>query len=279
MYNNTQTIVITKSKVSRMKKNYCWINRSAIWEHGKLLGSDGVAILMVISCCLNDRTMRSFPSQGYIARTLGIAKITVNRYLKLLESVGYIERDLKNGVKTFYKLTQPVVNIEVNSGFVLQGNEVGVISREPLPLSPENRINQNITNRINTLTQHPTKTEANASLNVAFPKPPINKTKKSVNHYSEGFEAWWKLYPARNGIKAGKPDAYKKFLKIEDIPSLITATKAYAASKEVKEGFAKDAVRFLKDGVWDAWRGQRIDSKPIVDAFDRYRNMKPEDLA
>lgn len=100
----------------------------------------------------------------------------------------------------------------------------------------------------------------------------MDKKPSGRREYTPAFEEWWKLYPARNGIKVGKPDAFKKFLKIKDLEALTTATKAYASSKEVKEGYAKDGVRFLKEGVWEAWRGQRIDSKPIVDGFARYND-------
>lgn len=249
--------------------DYCWINRSAIREHGRLLGSDGVAILMVISCCLNDKTMLCFPSQAHIARTLGISKITVNRYLKVLEVAGFIERDLKSGVKTYYKLTQPIGNIEVSSGLVLNQNEAGVISTVPLVVSPQYRINHNITNRNNTNT--------GVCVLETSTKQQINKTQKSG--YTPEFEAWWAIYPARGGQKHGKKLALSQFLKIKDKSLIMDATKAYAKSDRAIKGFAQDPHRFLKNEDLEAWRGQKIDSKPIVDGFDRYRNQKPEDLA
>ncbi len=72
---------------------------------------------------------------------------------------------------------------------------------------------------------------------------------------NEAFEEFWEAYPARNGKKLLKADAQEAFKRIKDgdIPLLLQAVGNYAVSKTATDGFAKDAVRFLKKDVWRDW--------------------------
>lgn len=75
--------------------------------------------------------------------------------------------------------------------------------------------------------------------------------------YSLDFEIIWALYPARNGMKREKNASWKKFkknfTKAEDIAELKKAIVNYSKSQEVKDGFARDMVRFLKPDFWMEW--------------------------
>lgn len=104
-------------------------------------------------------------------------------------------------------------------------------------------------------------------INTSFKK--INKKifkEKDINTYAENeklfsakeenFEKFWKIYPARNGKKLLKDDAKKFFIekiKDEDFSLLMKAVENYAISKTVTDGFAKDAIRFLKKDFWRSW--------------------------
>lgn len=74
----------------------------------------------------------------------------------------------------------------------------------------------------------------------------------------ERFNKFWIIYPARNGIKLGKPEAKNKFFRLNDKDSLliIQATINYANSKDVKAGIGiRDAHRFIRDGKGiERWR-------------------------
>ena len=74
----------------------------------------------------------------------------------------------------------------------------------------------------------------------------------------ERFNKFWNIHPARNGRKVGKPEAKKKFLKLNDKDSIliIQATKNYAISKDVKDGIGiRDPHRFIRDGKGnERWR-------------------------
>ncbi len=70
------------------------------------------------------------------------------------------------------------------------------------------------------------------------------------------FDQFWNLYPKRNGKKHGKMDCTRHFKKnvfAYDYDVILTATKHYANSREVKEGFARDPIRFLKKDYWREW--------------------------
>ncbi|MGD0488851.1 MAG: replication protein [Syntrophorhabdales bacterium] len=77
--------------------------------------------------------------------------------------------------------------------------------------------------------------------------------KKESTFSPSDFDTFWNLYPKRNGRKAGKVECLdwcEHHLKNGDGALLLQAVKNYAASKEPKEGFARDPIRFLKKDFW-----------------------------
>ena len=71
------------------------------------------------------------------------------------------------------------------------------------------------------------------------------------------FEAFWKLYPTRNGKKVGKQETLNLFIKSiatpEDYADLISAVKNYRICEQIENGYAKDPIRFLKNNFWKDW--------------------------
>lgn len=124
----------------RVMKDWFWINRSAIREHGKMLGATPIAVLAVLACCENDESRDCFPSISYISNTLNTGRATVMRAIKLLESFGYLEKTKINGRKNIYKLTTP-------TGVVLTGNHTSTTT-ELVPVPPQNSKEHNIKNII-----------------------------------------------------------------------------------------------------------------------------------
>lgn len=81
----------------------------------------------------------------------------------------------------------------------------------------------------------------------------INKKELTPNGI---FELFWKEYPGRNGQKLGKKEAREKYITIlkSASPALILqAVRNYKLSKTATDGFARDAVRFLKKDYWRGW--------------------------
>lgn len=90
---------------------------------------------------------------------------------------------------------------------------------------------------------------------VKLPDLPAGKPEMTDEAYSEEFESLWKLYPSRNGVKAEKKAAFRKFknLKKIDKDALKKAILNYAKGPDAKRGFARDMVRFLKEDYWPMW--------------------------
>jgi hypothetical protein len=80
-----------------------------------------------------------------------------------------------------------------------------------------------------------------------------NNGKKNIYPFS--FEDFWKKYPARNGRKVGKKSAMAQFQKLgpDDHGHLLQAVCNYSESKQARDGYAKDAERFLKNDFWRDW--------------------------
>ena len=71
----------------------------------------------------------------------------------------------------------------------------------------------------------------------------------------ETFEYFWSIYPRRNGKKLGKAKAERMFMKMkpEEIDDVFVALANYNKSKQVHDGFACDAPRFLRKDYYMDW--------------------------
>lgn len=70
------------------------------------------------------------------------------------------------------------------------------------------------------------------------------------------FDEFWKAYPSRRGRKADRPkahDAWKRLSFIERLDVMVCLVN-YAAECRNGDTLAKDAHRWLRPGIWDAWR-------------------------
>lgn len=74
-------------------------------------------------------------------------------------------------------------------------------------------------------------------------KPVSDRTKADRSLYTPEFEAWWRAYPHRDGVKVGKAPAAKAWAKLakKDHALVMQATRNLAASGRM----AKDPHRFL----------------------------------
>lgn len=69
------------------------------------------------------------------------------------------------------------------------------------------------------------------------------------------FSRFWESYPRRDGKRAGKAKAEAKFVKFSeaDQEAAILAAGHYADSRQARDGFARDAHRFLAADEWRVW--------------------------
>lgn len=97
------------------------------------------------------------------------------------------------------------------------------------------------------------------------PKTKRNQKKPSSLRAGQ-FEDFWKEYPPRNGRRIGKADALAVFSKLSDkeIPQVMRAVKTYWSSGEMP----KDAVRWLRKGVWREFLGPPVVIGTVSDDLD-----------
>lgn len=106
--------------------DWYWINKAIIKEYTPRIGAIGIAVYNFLAC-LADNRQTCFPSQKYIAKSLGYSRPTINKAIKVLEKEGLIwieKRDRYHCVYTLLKVrckageTQmsTVGNSDVNQG-------------------------------------------------------------------------------------------------------------------------------------------------------------------
>ncbi len=80
--------------------------------------------------------------------------------------------------------------------------------------------------------------------------------KKEFDLKDKKFKEFWELYPKRQGKRVGKAEAKKYFvakIKDEEFLSIMQAVRNYASSTGCRNGYAKDAIRFLRQDFWKDW--------------------------
>ena len=128
----------------------------------------------------------------------------------------------------------------------LRDKGVNAVSRKEYEAltEPQRNVNEPLTKVVtNRLTPSPSPAPS---------QEPTPLSPKAATSYPEWFEAWWNLYPARKGKKAGKKTTFtlSKMIPETDREDLITATENYSKDPESVNGFAKDPERFLKNDYW-----------------------------
>ncbi len=83
--------------------NWYWIDKVVINNFASKVGAVGIAVYSFLAS-LADRSQGCFPSQKYIADSLGYSRATVNKTLKLLEKNGLIRIDKRSRYHCVYKL-------------------------------------------------------------------------------------------------------------------------------------------------------------------------------
>lgn len=70
------------------------------------------------------------------------------------------------------------------------------------------------------------------------------------------FEKFWEIYPKRNGKRIGKAEALRYLqskITDEEFSLILQAVQNYASSTGCRNGYAKDAIRFLRNDFWRDW--------------------------
>jgi len=80
-----------------------WIDKAVIKSYTPKVGAVGISVYSFLAS-LADRSQGCFPSQKYIANSLGYSRATINKTLKVLERYGLIRIDKRSRYHCVYKL-------------------------------------------------------------------------------------------------------------------------------------------------------------------------------
>lgn len=98
--------------------------------------------------------------------------------------------------------------------------------------------------------------------------PNQHNTKTYVTLRETQFEEFWGQYPSRNGKKLLKTQAGKFFLskiKDEEVEPIMQAVRNYANSTGCRNGYVRDAIRFLQNDYWRDWIEPETRASPDID--------------
>lgn len=110
-------------------------------------------------------------------------------------------------------------------------------------------------------------------------QPEVNSSSSSSSSKKDlyifpqnSFENFWEAYPRRKGVRATKKESieYLKSVKFNDWDHLYIATVNYSNSDTVKDGYVKDAIRFLKKDYWRDWLEVKEQKKQGEGEFYEY---------
>ncbi len=83
--------------------DWFWVPKAVIRTHAKKIKPLGIAVYTILAS-MADGQQRCFPSQGYIADSLGYSRASVNNTIKLLKHHRLINVDRRKGTSFLYSL-------------------------------------------------------------------------------------------------------------------------------------------------------------------------------
>lgn len=195
--------------------------------------------------------MKEFGGDGYLV-FFGVLEVYSREFSteirwKLDESLSYFCHTLLISPKKFKKIMSKITKWEVT----YSGDKISIFIPKFKELMDESTIKKIRSHEksFRNLSGIVPKSEATEE------EEEEDKERKKERNEPGLFEIFWHSYPTRNGQKVGKSATLKLYNKLKngERELLLQATKNYADSKTVKDGFAKDPQRFLRDNFWKDW--------------------------
>lgn len=219
----------------------------------------GETILATLGCsafgvywhlCKRSTDGKCWPSLDDIADATSLSRMHVTRMLSALETDGWIAREKRSNKHGLSTSTLYTI-LEKSRTY---GCNIPVTCREPNTVRDVTRTrtkldtNQNVGEppltppHIESLFDEPTPEE---------PKPKREKPKRSnLPAYTEEFESFWSAYPKGHGSKVPSYSEWRK-LSDEDRVLAVEALDAWKQSRRWREGFVRDAERYLKHRMFE----------------------------
>jgi len=129
--------------------DWFWIQRKVIREYSKKIGAAGILVYNFLAS-LADKSQSCFPSQKYIANSLGYSRSYINEVLRRLEENGLVKIEKKGRYHRIYYLLKVRCKVERTqvSGIVNSGVKYGDTNNNKLTRNINNidRGNKNFLN-------------------------------------------------------------------------------------------------------------------------------------
>lgn len=233
---------------------YAPIPEALLYDHD----IDPLAI-RVYGCLARHGTTASncYPTHARIASLIGIAKKSVVRPLKALESAGWIVRyprydERQNRLADGYELSE--VRAPEGTPPLPEGGPLPPSQRGPLP--PEEG-------------GHKGEQEEREQENERTTYAPSALADLDPGHVALAeaarFARFWEAYPKRNGKRLARGDAYKVWQRMNQAETAraLVGVEHYAAACNSPDGpLAKDAHRWLSHKAWEDWQTPAESNRP-----------------
>lgn len=119
--------------------NWYWTHRRILKEYSKKIGATGILVYNFLAS-LADRSQACFPSQKYIAESLGYSRATVNRAIKTLEKNGLIRIKKRDRYHLTYFLVEPRCKVSETQMSNIRNSDVNWMNTN------NNKLTRNINN-------------------------------------------------------------------------------------------------------------------------------------
>ena len=129
-----------KNKVRDLRNgSWYWIHRRILKEYSKKVGATGILVYNFLAS-LADSSQSCFPSQKYIAESLGYSRATVNRAIKILEKNGLIRMKKRDRYHCLYSLVEPRCKVSETQMLNIRNSDVNQMNTN------NNKLTRNIDN-------------------------------------------------------------------------------------------------------------------------------------
>jgi len=191
-----------------------------------------------------------------IGEALGVSRDTVSKYVKELETAGYLDRDRVHDESGQFTGMAYTLNIE------------------PLPKKPGNGKNPRPVKPASGDSRQHKKTNSFKKTNSLKEEQPPNP-QRGNDTAPDGFDKWWETYPKKVG-KGQARTAFKKALKKIDLDALTTKTQSFSDFHEkagTEKRFIPNPATWLNGERWD----DELDAPVLASSVDQFRRTQPLD--
>lgn len=205
-----------------------------------------------------------WPSRATLAMKAECAESTVSRHVQVLVALGVVEQVRRRRQSAVYRINRAQLEAlqDVPNPHIL-------MSDSPSQDVPKQDVSkEDISNQdVSTTTVKTSQTETFLKGTLIEPLRDTPSPRKGAHSYTPEFEQWWVLYPKRDGSRGSKFEASKSWAKaLQSVPveTLMSAVRAYARSKRVLDGFAKDGQTWLNQKMWEDFAPDTAGEDPIA---------------